>query len=393
MGFLTTAAVIEALTPPEGWLGRLGAEAAVAVAMACLMQVAIVRPHRHRLTIERTRRAQLQLELAEWHDTHRFATRLDAAIRMADSEPEVLGVVGRALAQLLPNRNNALLIAPPHESRVTWSIPSTADGLGEPVAAAQGLRCSALGTGHTMSFASSTELDACPHLIGADLAMSGVCVPLIVGDAHLAVLHSAGAEGDLPDRITIDTMNQLAQAAGTRIAALRYDRVETPAPAIDPLTGLPSQTAVHRRVRDLLSGGVPFSLALCDLDAFGAYNHEHGPEVGDIALRLYADAIGATLRPDDVVARYAGDKFLCVFPNCTAEHARAAMERVRESLVLDLTSHELAPFTVSVGICHSSQADHVKALVEIGDVALAVAKNLGGNRVCLDDFAIESTPD
>jgi hypothetical protein len=72
---------------------------------------------------------------------------------------------------------------------------------------------------------------------------------------------------------------------------------------------------------------------------------------------IYAEVMGATLRPGDLIARYAGDRFLCLFPNCTADHAASAMERVRESLVLELALHELDPFTASVGEMYSPTAN------------------------------------
>lgn len=154
--------------------------------------------------------------------------------------------------------------------------------------------------------------------------------------------------------------------------------------------GLLTSSELRRRGATMLRDAVPFSLALCDIDAFERYRDAHGSDGGQRALRLYAEVISASLRPDDLVAREGGDKFMCIFPKCSAEQARAVMERVRESLVLTLATQELAPFTASVGISHSSQADRVETLIEIGDVALVVAKHLGGNRVGLDDFALDA---
>ena len=390
MGFLATLGIDGALAGTSSWSVRLLADAGVGVAVALAIQLAIVRPLHHRLVTERFRRAAVEAEVAELRELQHFGARLDAAVSVAGTEPEVLAVIGRAITQLLPQRDNSLLLAPPTETRITWAIPTTESGLGEPTASGMGVRCSALGAGHTTAFTSSVELDACPHMAARDLEISGVCVPVLVSGGHLGVLHSAGPAGDLPAATSIAALEHVARTAGLRIDALRQGRIAHEPIALDPLTGLPNQNVVHRRVRDLLNEQVPFSLALCDVDAFAAYNDEHGAEVGDVALRVYAELLGVTLRPGDVAARSGGDKFLCVFPNCAAENARAAMERVRESLVLDLAMHELAPFTVSVGICHSSQADYLEALVEIGDVALAVAKNLGGNRVCLDDFALDA---
>ena len=62
------------------------------------------------------------------------------------------------------------------------------------------------------------------------------------------------------------------------------------------------------------------------------------------------------------------------------------MERVRESVVLDLSSAELAPFTVSVGVADSNQGTTIDELVETAGAALKVAKREGGNRVRVASF-------
>lgn len=380
------AAVVLGFAPSAPLLSVLVTAAFVGGSLSAISYIGFARPLLQQLHAERRGRALLDVELERARSRRHFIEQLDSAIDMADTEDEALDIVGRALTMLLPDRDNAVLLAPPGEPRVTWSIPVGELGLDEPVSLGEPLRCSALSAGRTVSTESSAVLDACPHLVEHGWEVSSMCVPIRIGEQHLGVAHSAGPAGDVPDDEARRLLELVARRVGTRIAALRAGRKRTDHVAVDPLTRLPNHTAVQRRLRELMSDVAPFSIAVCDVDGFARYNDANGTERGDEALRLYADVMGATLRPGDLVARFAGDRFLCVFPNCSSANAASAMERVRESLVLELAMHEIDPFTTSVGVADSTDGSTVEDLIEVADIALAVAKNGGGNRVVLNDF-------
>ncbi|MFN8051870.1 MAG: sensor domain-containing diguanylate cyclase [Acidimicrobiales bacterium] len=383
---LAIAALVLAFAPDAPFVPVLLTAAFAGTSIAFIAYIGFARPLLADLARERAGRAALDAELRVATSRRGFVEQLDCALDMADTEDEAVAVVGRALAMLLPDRDNYVLLAPPQEPRVTWSIPAGPDGLAEPSILGEAMRCTALSLGHTVTNESSHALDACPHLVDHGWEVSSLCVPIRVGEQHLGVAHSAGPAGDLPDEEGRRLLEVVTRRVGARIAALRASRQHADHVALDPLTKVPNHTIVQRRLRELMTDGQPFSVAFCDLDHFSRYNDDHGTDVGDQALRIYADVMGATLRPGDVIARFAGDRFLCLFPNCSARNAAAAMERVRESLVLELAMQELDPFTTSVGIVDSSDADTVEDLLEVADIALAVAKNGGGNRVVLNDF-------
>jgi diguanylate cyclase (GGDEF)-like protein len=153
---------------------------------------------------------------------------------------------------------------------------------------------------------------------------------------------------------------------------------------LDPVTGLPTEPALRGRLRDLVRSLTPFSVAVVRLDGEEAYRTEHGAGVDD-ALRLLAGMLTTTLRPDDVVCRLDGARFAAVLERCTADQASAAMERVRESLVLALTLDDVAHFTCSAGIVESHRATSLDETVALADAACDVALLRGGNRVSLAD--------
>jgi diguanylate cyclase (GGDEF)-like protein len=166
----------------------------------------------------------------------------------------------------------------------------------------------------------------------------------------------------------------------------------TPAPGRDlrdPLTGLPNHVTAHHLIRDLVESLTPFSLALCNVDGFAEYNTRHGRDGGDVALQTLSTVLADTLRPDDIVCRYGGDTFLAVFPRCSTMNAAAAMERVREALVLRLAGDDHPAFTCSSGVADSNQGTSVDALLEAADLAMSMAKYDGGNRVRTASFDAE----
>lgn len=71
-----------------------------------------------------------------------------------------------------------------------------------------------------------------------------------------------------------------------------------------------------------------YSLLLCDLDGFKAYNDRYGHLAGDEALRRVAELFRSELRPADALYRFGGDEFLIVLPEQDVEGARAVAERL-----------------------------------------------------------------
>jgi diguanylate cyclase (GGDEF)-like protein len=384
--FTAALAATEAVrTTAPVWQAPALAAAVAAIAMGAAHLVAA--PWRDRLHAERAAKRLVDDEFAHLRRLHAVTDQLDLGIELAERESDVLTVLGRAIATLFEDRENALLLAPTGGSGVSWSIASFAEGLAEPEPIGFQARCGALSTRRTVRTDRTQALDACPHAQGDD-DVSSICVPVWVGGENYAVVNSRGAPGDLPSDDEIRVVEMAARRAGARIAALRTERVgHHDDVARDALTGLPNHTAASRRLRDLFDDNARFALALCDIDGFAGYNDRHGTAAGDLALRLFAEVMGATLRPGDIVARHSGDRFLAIIRGCTAAQAQSAMERVREALVLELADQELAPFTVSVGIAESGSAERVEDVVESADVAVLVAKREGGNRVLLGDFS------
>ena len=82
---------------------------------------------------------------------------------------------------------------------------------------------------------------------------------------------------------------------------------------LDDLTGALNRRAFFVRLEEELAraqrAGTAVTLVLYDLDGFKAINDEHGHPAGDVALRGFAQHLGANLRAYDSVGRIGGDEF------------------------------------------------------------------------------------
>jgi diguanylate cyclase (GGDEF)-like protein len=181
-------------------------------------------------------------------------------------------------------------------------------------------------------------------------------------------------------------LTTLATQAGARIGTVRaFQRTQLQA-STDSLTGLINRRTLEANVRDLIHGGDIFAFALADLDRFKNLNDTHGHEVGDRALRLFAQVVQGVLRGQDVVARYGGEEFAIVLPGLDLEQAVSVLERVRTALA-EAHGGDHPAFTTSFGVTDSSQAEGLDRLLQIADQGLYVSKESGRDKVTIGDPA------
>ncbi|MSP02459.1 MAG: PleD family two-component system response regulator [Acetobacteraceae bacterium] len=155
----------------------------------------------------------------------------------------------------------------------------------------------------------------------------------------------------------------------------------------DPLTSLYNQRYLRRHLAGLMEGrgGHPIAVLMIDVDHFKAVNDQYGHACGDVALKLIADTLRASIRAFDSLARYGGEEFVVVMPGSDPDDAVAAAERLRmavESAVFEPTPGHRHLLSVSVGVsCSSSSASTPEELLHAADLVLYEAKRRGRNRV------------
>ena len=183
-------------------------------------------------------------------------------------------------------------------------------------------------------------------------------------------------------RKLLDVSSELT-AANQRLEALSHQ---------DGLTGIANRRAfdflLERQFVEAARRRNAFSVVLCDVDHFKAYNDHYGHVAGDECLRQVARALARSCkRTIDVAARYGGEEFALLLPDTPSAGAQLVAEAARrEVAALDL-SHARSPtshrVTFSAGIA-TYDLERDKASSELttrADEALYRAKDLGRDRV------------
>jgi diguanylate cyclase (GGDEF)-like protein len=149
----------------------------------------------------------------------------------------------------------------------------------------------------------------------------------------------------------------------------------------DPLTGLLNRRSLEGVVHSLLSDRVAFSVSICDLDSFKQLNDNHGHDVGDRALRLFANTLRGVVRNGDFVARVGGEEFVVILPESAKRNGFDVLERARLRLGAQLRAETMPRFTFSAGVADTSEVKDWTELMRLADQRLLAAKRAGRDRV------------
>ncbi len=321
---------------------------------------------------ESTRRAQLD-------------SQIQRALEMARTEDASYGVVTYAMRAALPSGQlGEFLVADSSRAHFRQVSGTGPDGEGPGCPVGGPADCPATSSGQTLTFSSSAQLDACPWLRDRQNgACSAACVPVAIAGRTIGVLHVTCEPDAPPDDTTVQDLELVARKAGERIGMLRaFARSETEA-RTDPLTGLLNRRSLENRVRRLAEQGVPYVVAFADLDHFKDLNTAYGHETGDRALRIFSRTLRDSIRPDDVPARWGGEEFVTLLPDCRLEDAQVVAERLRERLGWVLENGDVPHFTVSIGLAASEDGATFSEVLASADDALMQAKAAGRDIVVI----------
>lgn len=339
----------------------------------------------HRAVVEqRALVREATAELAAEAGRHRFRAELDEGLRMCDTEPALVELVGRAFDRLDPTGSNELLLADSSNAHLRVAVESSVGGPGCGVTTPWD--CPAVRRGHTRQFPTSTSLDSCPHLRGRPVGeLSATCVPLTVLGSPVGVVHRADGDGSVLPELLLEELETLADVVGSRLSVLRAMATNERQANTDPLTGVRNRRSVGDELNALGRAGGSYAIAFADLDHFKDLNDTFGHETGDRALRLFTRVVQDVIRDRDVVGRWGGEEFVVVFPGADRTVAATACERIRDALRMELQGASVPLFTASFGVADHEQAGSVDELLEVADQAMFRAKAAGRDRVVVAD--------
>ena len=195
--------------------------------------------------------------------------------------------------------------------------------------------------------------------------------------------------------IVIDSiLTTMANLVGSVKAIHKYTQDLEYYAARDPLTNLFNQRVFNDmmayEIKRAAKHDYPFALMIIDCDNFKPINDNFGHAFGDKFLQTVADILEEEKRDGDIVARYGGDEFTIILPECDENGAMTVARRIAsriENTKLIAPDNSRVGITISSGICvypiHTmSQTD----MFIIADSMMYQAKEEGKNSVKIPDL-------
>jgi len=155
----------------------------------------------------------------------------------------------------------------------------------------------------------------------------------------------------------------------------------------DQLTELPNRryldTALENNLKTYETLGIPFGVALLDIDKFKDFNDTYGHDVGDEVLQMVSKVFKALIRKDDVIGRWGGEEFVGIFPGVNEEQLIEILNRIRMLIEKSGLRHgdKTLQVTISIGGTIYQPKDSAETIIKRADTLLYKSKDNGRNQV------------
>lgn len=143
--------------------------------------------------------------------------------------------------------------------------------------------------------------------------------------------------------------------------------------------------------------GLPFTVAMIDIDHFKSINDKYGHPVGDAILIAVVREIFGQIRQDDIFARYGGEEFAVILPGTSLLSSAKLLVRLKDSISAITHQYEDGSeikVTVSIGVVSNMDGgerfEHHADLIRAADQALYAAKHAGRNQIIVWNKSLPS---
>ena len=158
----------------------------------------------------------------------------------------------------------------------------------------------------------------------------------------------------------------------------------------DKLTGLANRRSLDEFLDALVTifpeENKSFSLIIADVDHFKYYNDTHGHQMGDLVLVSIASILKNSIRRGDLAARFGGEEFVIILPNCSKENAVLIANKLRSAIsdqnIQFQNQQPMGNLTCTFGVAtYPDDADTKELLLKRADERLYDGKSRGRNKV------------
>ena len=157
----------------------------------------------------------------------------------------------------------------------------------------------------------------------------------------------------------------------------------------DPLTNVANRRALYQRGDMELSREQrthhKLTVMLLDCDYFKQVNDNFGHQGGDKLLQHICKICNQEIRDIDFLARFGGEEFVIILPDCDINGGIEIANRIQNSLAkssLTMKNQEVVNVTLSIGICTlSDKHTTFEQLINDADKSMYQAKMNGRNRI------------
>jgi len=142
----------------------------------------------------------------------------------------------------------------------------------------------------------------------------------------------------------------------------------------DRVTQLADAAYLRSQIRLEQKNAGQCALVLLDVDGFHRINREHGQREGDRVLQALGHLLLLNLRNEDLLCRYAGDRFAVLLPGLNVDTARVVASHLCESAAL--LRHHTAGGVVRLSLryaCGTAEGEPDLLLAALGNVLAGAA--------------------
>ncbi|UTO20643.1 GGDEF domain-containing protein [Acinetobacter sp. Z1] len=152
----------------------------------------------------------------------------------------------------------------------------------------------------------------------------------------------------------------------------------------DPLTHLLNRRGFFEKSHNLTFSNQSYFLVCLDIDHFKSVNDTWGHYIGDQILQGISQIMLQYKHPNDLIARFGGEEFICLIPAKDASHALLRTQRFK--LLFEqttFTKHNIK-MTASYGLTQIKSYQDLEQALQRADDLLYQAKTNGRNQISFD---------